>query len=172
MPVKSKAQQGYIFGLRNKYKSESQTPEKYKWIWDSDYEKIPKDLPDKIQNEFTEYVLESLHLNELNSIKDSDMDKLIELIKMCNSNIYTKDKQKLIIATEILSKINDIIQPILADEKYNTQFDTVTIIKDAKQINKNILLASKLAYNIKQLQQRLESVYEDTAFKLTKYFEI
>ena len=172
MPVTSKAQQGYIFGLRSKYKSEEETPEKYKWIWDSDYEKIPKNLPDKIQKEFTDYVLDSLQLNEMNLINDNDINKLTELIKLCNSNIYTKDKQKLIIASEILSQINDIIQPILSDEKYITQFDSVTITKDAKQIAKNILLSSKLAYNIKQLQQRLESVYEDTAFKLTKYFDI
>jgi hypothetical protein len=45
MPAKSQAQRGLIFGKRNQYGSKAKTPDKWKWIWDEDWEnegKLPK----------------------------------------------------------------------------------------------------------------------------------
>jgi len=40
LPARSRKQQRYIFYLRNKYKSPSKTPEKYKWIWKKEWERL------------------------------------------------------------------------------------------------------------------------------------
>ena len=45
MPAVSQNQRGLIFGKRNKYGSEENTPKKWKWIWHSGWEnkgKLPK----------------------------------------------------------------------------------------------------------------------------------
>lgn len=42
MPAKSRKQQKFIFYLRNKYGNKVKTPQKYKWIWDKDWEKLEK----------------------------------------------------------------------------------------------------------------------------------
>jgi len=48
MPAKSQAQRGLIFGKRNQYKTKKNTPKKWKWIWDEDYENKGK-LPEKVK---------------------------------------------------------------------------------------------------------------------------
>jgi hypothetical protein len=40
MPAASHKQQKYIYFLRGKYKTKTDTPEKFKWIWDEGYSKI------------------------------------------------------------------------------------------------------------------------------------
>lgn len=47
MPTKSQAQRGLIFGKRKQYGSKAKTPDKWKWIWDEDYENKGK-LPKKV----------------------------------------------------------------------------------------------------------------------------
>jgi len=51
MPAKSQAQRGLIFGKRNQYKTKKNTPKKWKWIWDEDYENKGK-LPEKVKESF------------------------------------------------------------------------------------------------------------------------
>ena len=51
MPAKSQNQRGLIFGKRNQYKSKAKTPNKWKWIWDEDWEnkgKLPKKKNKKV----------------------------------------------------------------------------------------------------------------------------
>jgi len=43
MPSKSKKQRNWIFHLRGKYKTQKNTPEKYKWIWEKEWEQIEED---------------------------------------------------------------------------------------------------------------------------------
>jgi predicted nucleotidyltransferase len=81
MPVKSKAQQKYIFYLRNKYENKTNTPEKYKWIWKDEWTQSGKDydkLPDKIEESvLTEKMIKS-NFNvgfELECYFTSDYDK-------------------------------------------------------------------------------------------------
>jgi len=45
MPATSQAQRGLIFSKRNQYKTKKNTPKKWKWIWDDEWEnkgKLPK----------------------------------------------------------------------------------------------------------------------------------
>lgn len=50
MPAKSQAQRKLIFGKRSQYKNKENTPKKWMWIWDVDFENKGK-LPDKVKNE-------------------------------------------------------------------------------------------------------------------------
>jgi len=43
MPSNSIKQRNYVFYLRGKYKNKSDTPEKYKWVWDDEWLKIKKE---------------------------------------------------------------------------------------------------------------------------------
>ena len=62
MPAKSQSQRGLIFGKRNQYKTKKNTPKKWKFIWDKDYENKGK-LPDKVKEsriyDFETFVKES-----------------------------------------------------------------------------------------------------------------
>ena len=48
MPASSETQRKYIFSLRGKYKTQSATPKKYKFIWDKGWENKGK-LPEKVE---------------------------------------------------------------------------------------------------------------------------
>jgi len=50
MPARSQAQRGLIFSKRDQYGSKAKTPDKWKWIWDEDFENKGK-LPKKVKNE-------------------------------------------------------------------------------------------------------------------------
>ena len=50
MPTTSQSQRRLIFGKRNQYKSEKNTPKNWKWIWSEDYENKGK-LPEKVKKE-------------------------------------------------------------------------------------------------------------------------
>lgn len=53
--AKSQKQRGLIFGKRNQYKSKENTPDKWKWIWDEDWEnkgKLPDYVDEQQLNEF------------------------------------------------------------------------------------------------------------------------
>lgn len=43
MPATSRKQQKYIYFLRGKYKTKTDTPEKFKWIWEEGW----KDLQER-----------------------------------------------------------------------------------------------------------------------------
>lgn len=44
MPSKSRKQQKFIFAKRAQYKTKKDTPEKWKWVWEKDWEKIEEKL--------------------------------------------------------------------------------------------------------------------------------
>ena len=176
MPATSKSQHNYIYYLRGKYKTKSETPEKDKWIWDKGYENPTKGLPEKVSEEFSDWVLEELQLTDLLINEDNtekvESESIKDKLKTCNRNIYYKNKESVIKAVDTLKEIGDIVKLTLSDEENQKAFDSVTLNRDAKMIEQNILTISKLAQEIKNLQQRLESKYEDVAFKLNKYFDI
>jgi len=51
-------------------------------------------------------------------------------------------------------------------------FDSVTVKRDMKEVSNSVKLFEKTAKEMTQLQQRLESVYEDMGNKLGKYYDI
>jgi hypothetical protein len=63
MPAKSQAQRGLIFSRRDKYGSKKNTPKKWKWIWDEDWENKGK-LPKKVKKKKNESALVSESLEE------------------------------------------------------------------------------------------------------------
>ena len=44
MPSKSEKQRKFIFARRSQYKTKENTPEKFKWVWEKDWEKIDDSL--------------------------------------------------------------------------------------------------------------------------------
>lgn len=63
MPATSQAQRGLIFGKRSQYKTKKDTPKKWKWIWDEEWENKGK-LPEKVEErriyDFDTFVNEKL----------------------------------------------------------------------------------------------------------------
>jgi len=47
MPSRSEKQRNFIFAKRSEYKTKSNTPEDWQWVWDSEWEKIEERLPMK-----------------------------------------------------------------------------------------------------------------------------
>jgi predicted Zn-ribbon and HTH transcriptional regulator len=78
MPAKSQSQRGLIFSKRKKYGSESDTPKKWKWIWEEGWEnkgKLPKKVKKKKKNEntiilFTEFLNEGVVVKRLAKCND------------------------------------------------------------------------------------------------------
>jgi len=40
MPSSSRQQQKFIFAKRGQYNTKADTPEKFKWVWDKDWETV------------------------------------------------------------------------------------------------------------------------------------
>lgn len=59
MPAKSQNQRGLIFGKRDQYGSKKNTPKKWKWIWDEDWENEGK-LPKKTKKTDESFVANNL----------------------------------------------------------------------------------------------------------------
>jgi hypothetical protein len=67
MPAKSQAQRGLIFSRRDQYGSKKNTPKRWKWVWDEDWEnkgKLPKRKKKKKSSKKNECALVSESLNE------------------------------------------------------------------------------------------------------------
>lgn len=52
MPAKSEQQRKLIFTRRSMYKTKAKTPDKWKWIWDKDWENKGK-LPEKVSEDIS-----------------------------------------------------------------------------------------------------------------------
>lgn len=124
--------------------------------------------------EFANHVLESLNLTDM--LKEDndkvDSETIKDKIKFCNNNIYTKNKDKILNASNTLKDVAEMAKVTLQDVENHKKFDSKTLLRDSNQIDKNVIAIGRIAVEIKNLQQRLESLYEDTAFKLNKYFDI
>ena len=80
MPVASKKQWKLIWSIRGKYKSESETPEGYKWVWDKEWfgkgKQEYNDLPDEVVEEAEEpetVEVREVHLREYNQLFDEKL---------------------------------------------------------------------------------------------------
>lgn len=69
MPAKSQAQRGLIFGKRNKYKTKKNTPPKWKWIWDDEWENKGK-LPERVEENRRIYDFETFNEKFFPKFKD------------------------------------------------------------------------------------------------------
>jgi len=80
-----------------------------------------------------------------------------------------------------VNEIQDMVKAIkelasnastLALQESDDWFDAVTVKRDMKEVGNSAKLFEKTAHEMTQLQQRLESVYEDMGNKLGKYYDI
>tara|TARA_R110000851_G_scaffold37986_7_gene97800 strand:+ start:4856 stop:5566 length:711 start_codon:yes stop_codon:yes gene_type:complete len=81
--------------------------------------------------------------------RESDIKELVETLKELSSNATS-----------------------LAVNEAGDWFDSISVKRDMKEVNTSVGLFEKTANEISQLQQRLESVFEDIGSKLGKYYEI
>lgn len=83
MPAKSRKQQKFIFAKRDEYGSKENTPEKWKWIWEKDWEKIEEylnavdeikmfNLYDEIKQNIKELSVNAFFHQQFKNIKYSD----------------------------------------------------------------------------------------------------
>jgi hypothetical protein len=78
MPAKSQAQRGLIFGKRNQYGSKAKTPDKWKWIWDEDWENKGKLPKKKNKNETVQNTImkENFRAKTVNEMFEADIRSL------------------------------------------------------------------------------------------------
>ena len=81
--------------------------------------------------------------------RESDIRELIETLKELSTNASN-----------------------LAVNEAGDWFDAISVKRDMKEVNTAVDTFAKTANEISQLQQRLESVFEDIGHKLGKYYEI
>jgi hypothetical protein len=99
MPSSSTKQRNYIFYLRGKYKDKSSTPEKDKWIWDSEWETV-KEMERYIPFNFEEEDLDerSITVDSYKSpeggpdISDKDLNTLGHTYASCRKDSQDKTK--------------------------------------------------------------------------------
>ncbi len=86
------------------------------------------------------------------------------------NEIYRSKKLK-----EISSSIGEMIEAVegfTINETQDGWFDNITVSRDLKRIKESYKMFQKTANEIHNLQQRLESCYEDMGSGLSRYYDI
>lgn len=105
MPAKSQKQRGLIFARRDQYGSKKNTPKKWKWIWDEDWEnkgKLPKEVNEYYEElqlkPLEKYISDIIDLLTDQGLDEAEIDAILndpdnmDLIQMGNSeNISSED---------------------------------------------------------------------------------
>lgn len=75
---------------------------------------------------------------------------------------------------EIKEQINQIIESTEAFTLKETEgwFDQISVNRDLKELKTDYKIFEKTCNEMAQLQQRMESIYENIGHKLGKYYEI
>jgi hypothetical protein len=73
MPVQSESQRKMIFAKRSQYKNKEKTPDKWKWIWNKDYENKGS-LPEKLEESLFGKYIKKLY-NESDNLKPIQMSQ-------------------------------------------------------------------------------------------------
>lgn len=147
MPARSKQQLKLIYARRDMYKSKENTPEKWKWIWNSEWEDVDYDkLPDKLSDSFLSFYKEQQEL-----VKESITKKVISGLLILTAMMGAKmsryfpavpGKWTLIRSTEKITDLNEKEQLKLLsylNKKYMQRFT----LKDIKTGNPDL---SKVVY--------------------------
>lgn len=76
--------------------------------------------------------------------------------------------------SEIKEQINQIIESAEAFTLKETEgwFDQISVNRDLKELKTDYKIFEKTCNEMAQLQQRMESIYENIGHKLGKYYEI
>jgi hypothetical protein len=101
MPAKSRQQLKLIYSIRDKYKSETKTPKKWKWVWEEKWTDVDyKKLPQKVEETNGISLDQDTRENYINFILDSSMEDREDLERMSDDNLE-----------ELYYKICDFLQP-------------------------------------------------------------
>lgn len=111
-----------------------------------------------------EQMMRQLTREEKSGIMDS-----VSKFNDFGSRVYKTDEIK-----EMVRAIKEMASgaSTLALQETDDWFDSVTVKRDMKEVANSVKLFEKTAYEMSQMQQRLESVYEDMGHKLGKYYDI
>ena len=126
MPAKSQSQRRLIFKKRDQYKNKENAPEKWKWVFDSEWENKGK-LPEKISKikKFKEYVNENYSYNE--SLYDDFLRLDPKIVK--NNEYFIELVHE--IETDFYENNEDLRKVFIIDgnSNYNINFSNITIGK-------------------------------------------
>jgi hypothetical protein len=111
-----------------------------------------------------EQMMRQLTREEKSAIMDS-----VSRFNDFGSRVYKTDEIK-----EMVRAIKEMTAGAssLALQETDDWFDSVTVKRDMKEVSNSVKLFEKTAHEMSQMQQRLESVYEDMGHKLGKYYDI
>jgi hypothetical protein len=111
-----------------------------------------------------EQMMRQLTREEKSGIMDS-----VSKFNDFGSRVYKTDEIK-----EMVRAIKEMASgaSTLALQETDDWFDGVTVKRDMKEVANSVKLFEKTAHEMSQMQQRLESVYEDMGHKLGKYYDI
>jgi len=100
--------------------------------------------------------------------KSGIMERISNFSKF-GERVYRTDELK-----KVVSEINELCEQAsnLVLQETADWFDYVTVNRDVKEIKNATRMFEKTAGEVIQLQQRLESLYEDIGYRLGKYYEI
>jgi len=119
MPTRSQSQRKLIFAKRSQYGSRAETPEKWKWVWEKDWENKGK-LPDKV-GEIKELIrkLVTKHLVKEGYIRvpDGYEDKIKSIADLLRvrSDFYNANG-----VNQLMIDLSYTIKQTLGDYIYNT----------------------------------------------------
>jgi len=115
-----------------------------------------------------QYLLE----NEISYTRE-EKQAFLERLRTFSSfknEIYRSKKLK-----EISNSISELVEAaegFTINETQDGWFDNITVNRDLKRLKESCKVFQKTANEIHNLQQRLESCYEDMAAGLSRYYDI
>jgi len=131
MPAQSQAQRGLIFGKRNQYKTKAKTPDKWKWIWDEDWEnkgKLPKKVTEGIGFEETQggdqYIDDVIDmLQDLTKMSFNEAERYFEKYYDFVADCYSDEMSSSDCAEALLTKaekeLEETVQNVVMKENQN-----------------------------------------------------
>jgi hypothetical protein len=145
--AQSKAQFKYIIMLRSKYKYKEKAPEKYKWVFDKEWEKVDyKKLPEKKETS------EEIHMSEFEKYLNVVNNEYNEVVEWSDPDDF-----------DAISVAGDILDAIESDTRYKNKekelINVVSMIYDKayadakKQYGKN--------FKKNEVDQAIEDHIED-----------
>ena len=108
-----------------------------------------------------------------NTITQNHKKLFLEKVRKFNNyNKLIYRKYSLKDLGKMLSVLSKIATDITMNESSSEWFDKVSIKRDMKALDESVKIFNDTANQLDQMQQRLESCYDEIGSRLSKYFEI
>lgn len=165
MPSKSQAQRGLIFGKRNQYKSKAKTPDKWKWIWDEDWENKGK-LPKKIEENFEDDENIDVLIKQLADSVHTSLDTQYNIVKdwlqsgryIMGEDLYPGISEEHETANEIINNLIDAGYLRFEDNDYP---EGDIILNDMSETVQNVVMENMRAKTINESFNESDTYDED-----------